>query len=474
MPFLTFHEAFYFYSMTRFLFLLFPFSLCAQVNQDSAAFYIKDLYREIYGEEKAYRWLTTLTKDIGARLSGTDNCTKAVAWAKSTMDTFGLDKVWLQPVMVPYWERGKPEHAVMYSHSIGTFPLNVLALGMSPGTGDAGVHAEVISVLTLDELRALPDEKVKGKIVFFNRPMDKSSLSTFSAYGQAGDQRSYGPALAAQKGAVAAIVRSLSTSHDNEPHTGWTSTPEDVEAIPSVAVSTIDADILTTALSLGKVDVQLHTYCQNLGERPSFSVIGELTGSEFPKEIILVGGHLDSWDVGEGAHDDGAGCVQSMEVIYRLAKRKYRPRHTVRCVLFMNEESGIRGGVEYARVAAENGEFHYAAIETDGGGGTAQGFGVSAGEGKNLDVMLAQMEPISSLIEPYDLEFRPGGGGADIGPLKPKAGLLIGLRPDSSRYFDFHHSRRDVLENVHPRELASGSAALVSLLYLLDQIGPQL
>ena len=203
----------------------------------------------------------------------------------------------------------------------------------------------------------------------------------------------------------------------------------------------------------------------------SHNVIGEIKGKEFPDEIILIGGHLDSWDVGEGAHDDGSGCVQSIEVLYRLLKNGYLPKRTIRCVLFMNEENGLMGGKKYAQEAIRNDEYHLAAIESDGGGHTPQAFGCSAGEGVELDKHLAYMSTYMNLLEPYYLQLQAGGGGADIGPLKPKAGLLIGLRPDNARYFDYHHSELDVLENVHPRELASGAAALTSFVYLIDQYG---
>jgi hypothetical protein len=296
-------------------------------------------------------------------------------------------------------------------------------------------------------------------------------ISTFSAYGGAADQRGNGPKVAAEKGAVAAVVRSLSTSQDDYPHTGATNLSETQKNIPSVALSTNDADLLSNALKLGPAELFIRTTCQMLDDVQSFNVIGEIKGSTYPNEIILVGGHLDSWDVGEGAHDDGSGCVHSMEVLYRLKKNNYKPLRTLRCVLFMNEENGLRGGKEYASVAIRNNEFHLAAIESDGGGSSPQTFGCSAGADGILDVHLAHMTTFMNLLEPYDIELKPGGGGADIGPLKPMAGVLMGLRPDNARYFDFDHSERDVLENVHPRELASGAAALTSLVFLIDQYG---
>lgn len=465
----------YFYRMhIRLVFLLCLFAITgakAQISSDSAAFFIRQIYRQAYTDPKAYDWLRTLTKDVGHRLSGSPGAAKAVAWAKTTLDTFGLDSVWLQPVMVPHWVRGDKELVLMLSPEVGALQLEALALGHSPGTGVSGIRAQVIEVLSLDELRAIPDDSVKGKIVFFNRPMDLGLTSTFSAYGRAVDQRGAGPVVAAEKGAVAAVVRSMSTRLDQFPHTGVTRLSETVENIPSVAISTMAADRLSQAISKGPVELFIRTTCEMLEDAPSHNVIGEIRGSTYPDEIILVGGHLDSWDVGEGAHDDGAGCVHAMEVIFRLRQAGYVPLRTIRCVLFMNEENGTRGGLGYAEKAFANGEYHLAAIESDAGGTTPQAFGCSAGEGVMLDSVMAHMSTYFNLLEPYDIELQPGGGGVDINPLKPKAGILVGLRPDNARYFDYHHAASDVLENVHPRELATGAAAMTALVFLIDQYG---
>jgi carboxypeptidase Q len=443
----------------------------SQISSDSAAFFIKEIYRQTLSEEKAYTWLTTLTKDIGHRLSGSENSLKAIEWAKATMDTLGLDNVWLQPVMVPHWERGTNEQVVMVSKEVGAHSLMALALGNSPGTGPKGVRAEVIEVQTLDELRALPDNAVQGKIVFFNRPMDLGLISTFSAYGGAADQRAAGPVAAAEKGAIAVAIRSLSTRQDDFPHTGMTQLSDQIDNIPSVALSTNDATFLSNALKKGPVELVIYTHCKMYADTLSYNVIGEIRGATHPEEIILVGGHFDSWDVGEGAHDDGSGCMHSMEVLYRLRKMGYKPNRTLRCVLFMNEENGLKGGRTYADSSFVNNEYHLAAIESDAGGFTPQSFGISAGANTSLDSAMSHMSTFMELLEPYDIELKAGGGGADIGPLKPRAGVLMGLRPDSSRYFDFHHSHLDVLENVHPRELAAGAAALTSLVFLIDQYG---
>lgn len=454
-----------------FILFLFPLTSSAQTSRDSAAFFIKEVYRQSFTELQAYKWLTTLTKDIGHRLSGTEGSVKAVNWSKSVLDTLGLDSVWLQEIKVQLWDRGEKEQVIMLSKDLGARSLTALALGNSPGTGPDGVKGTLLEVKSLDQLKAMPDSLVKGRIVFFNRPMDVGLPSTFSAYGGAADQRVNGPAIAAKKGAVAAVIRSLSSSLDDFPHTGLTIAPDSVRGIPSVAISTNDAELVTKALTKGPVTIVMRTTCKLMGEVTSHNVIGEIKGSVYPDEVILVGGHLDSWDVGEGAHDDGSGCVQSMEVLYRLKKNGYKPQRTIRCVLFMNEENGLAGAKKYAEEVISKNEFHLAAIETDGGGGTPQGFGCSAGADGQLDQRISFMGTYMNMLEPYYVQLQAGGGGADIGPLRPKAGILIGLRPDNARYFDYHHSENDVLENVHPRELASGSAALTSLIFLIDQYG---
>lgn len=442
----------------------------AQAPKDSMAFWIREVYTQTLREEAAYPWLRTLTKDIGHRLSGSKGAERAVAFTESLLNGLGLDKVWRQPVRVPHWVRGEKEGVQMITPA-GTQNLNAVALGNSVGSGPAGIRGEVLMVMSLDELEAMPDDQVRGKVVFYNRPMDRGLLNTFGAYGGAADQRTSGPALAASKGAVGTVIRSLATRNDDFPHTGMTALAENGPNAPAVALSTNDADVLAKAVANGRTDVFIRTTCQMQEDVMSANVIGEITGTTHPEEIILVGGHLDSWDIGEGAHDDGSGCMQSIEVMYRLRKMGYRPNRTIRCVMFMNEENGLRGGKAYADSAFANHEFHLAAIESDGGGSTPQAFGVSAGEGRQLDRHLAHLAEAASLLEPYDIELNAGGGGADIGPLKPGAGLLIGLRPDSARYFDFHHAAADILENVNPRELAYGSATLTALVYLIDQYG---
>jgi Zn-dependent M28 family amino/carboxypeptidase len=300
--------------------------------------------------------------------------------------------------------------------------------------------------------------------------MDPTRIRTFSAYGGAVDQRVYGPSKAAEYGAVAALVRSMTTAYDDFPHTGVTVYKDTLIRVPGLAISTNDAEKLSKALKKGRVNVFIKTNCKSVGLRPAPTVIGEIKGTEFPDEIILVGGHLDSWDIGQGAHDDGAGCVQSMEVLRVLQALDYKPKRTIRCVLFSNEENGLAGGKTYAKESNDLGEFHLAALESDAGGFSPRGFSFEA----DTSVFKTYYKNVSKwlpLLESYGLLFEMGGSGADISPLKSQKGLLIGLRPDSQRYFDFHHTANDRIEHVNKRELELGAAAMASLIFLIDKYG---
>jgi carboxypeptidase Q len=337
-------------------------------------------------------------------------------------------------------------------------------------TPKSGITGEVIEVNSLDDVEKLGKEKIGGKIVLFNRPMDPTQIRTFSAYGGAVDQRVYGPSKAGEYGAVAALVRSMTTRQDDVPHTGVTVYKDSLIRIPGIGISTNDADYLSQALKGGQVKVSVISGGKMMGKRSAPTVIGEIRGSDFPDEIILIGGHLDSWDVGEGAHDDGAGCVQAMEVLRILESLQYKPKRTIRCVLFSNEENGLAGGKTYAAESNAKGEFHLAAIESDAGGFSPRGFSFEADTSvfktyyKNVNKWLP-------MLESYGLHFETGGSGADIGPLKSQKGLLIGLRPDSQRYFDFHHTATDTFENVNKRELELGAAAMASLVFFIDKYG---
>ena len=411
-----------------------------------------------------------MTKKIGARLAASPQAAAAVEYTRQMLDTLGLDSVWVQPCMVPHWVRGEQEIVRIAQSSMGTVDLNALALGNSIGTGESGISGEVVEVSNFEELEKLGEANLKDKIVFFNRPFDPTLLNTFAAYGGAVGQRALGPSEAAKYGSTGVLVRSMASGLDDVPHTGGLAYRDGIPQIPAVAISTNDAELLSRLLKQSPVRVYMRTTCMKFPDKPSFNVIGEIRGSEKPEEIIIVGGHLDSWDVGEGAHDDGAGCVQSMDVLQLLKKLNYKPKRTIRCVLFMNEENGLMGGKTYGEEAKRKGEFHLAAIESDRGGFTPRGFTVD-GETEVFSKKFPATQPWLKLLEPYGLHIKKGGGGADISPLKTQGTLLIAYEPDSQRYFDYHHTAADTFETVNKRELELGTAALTSLIYLIDKYG---
>ncbi|HEY0654582.1 MAG TPA: M20/M25/M40 family metallo-hydrolase [Chryseosolibacter sp.] len=439
-------------------------TLCAQNPQETT---IKSIYDYELTKGESYSMLEFLTTKIGSRLSGSPGAAAAVDWTRQVMKDFS-DTVLMQPVMVPHWVRGKQEVARANSNRSGNYDLNVCALGGSVGTGPSGISAEVVEVKTFDELRALGAAGVQGKIVFFNRGFDMTRINTFSAYGGAVEQRAMGPSEAAKLGAIGVIVRSMASGPEDYPHTGGLRYAPNVAQIPAVAISTNHADQLSQLLKNEKtLKVYIETHCQTLDDAPSFNVIGEIKGSEKPEEIIVVGGHLDSWDLAQGAHDDGAGCVQAMEVLRLFKKLGIKPKRTIRAVMYMNEENGLRGGAEYAKQAALKKEKHIAAIESDRGGFTPRGFTMSG-----TDAMKAKVRSWKPMLENYGLtDFSQDGGGADIGPLANQGVALFGYLPDSQRYFFLHHTKEDTFDQVNKRELELGAAAMAALVYLIDQNG---
>lgn len=428
---------------------------------------LRKIYDEALARGESYQMLEFLTSQIGARLAGSPGAAAAVDWSKETMENLAFDKVFLQEVMVPHWVRGKKEIGRITQSKMGTVEVNVVALGNSVGSGPQGVAGQVVEVKSFEELAKLGEAGVKGKIVFFNRPMDPTFIDTFASYGGAGNQRGAGPSEAAKYGAVGAIVRSLTTSHDDVPHTGSTNYALNIPKIPAVAISTNDADLLSKLLTNDAVNFYFETHAQMLEDKLSHNVIGELKGSTNASEYIVVGGHLDSWDLAEGAHDDGTGCVQSIEVLRILKAIGYQPKRTLRAVMFMNEENGLRGGRKYAELAAANKEKHVAAIESDRGGFKPVGFTFTAS-----DNQVERIKGWAPLFEPYQVyKFDTGGGGADISPLAPQGVPLIGFYPDPQRYFDYHHTAIDTFDKVNQRELELGAATMAALTYLIDKYG---
>ena len=445
--------------------LLFCLLISNSINaQDDKT--LRSIYDLALTKSEAYENLRDLCKNIGARLSGSEEADSAVVWGRNVLNNLGLDTVYLQEISVPHWERGRNEKGYFYNEK-GKNTLDVCALGGSVSTGmNQFIKAEVLEVHSIEEVVALSDSIVNGKIVFFNRPMDPKKISTFSAYGSCVDQRYSGAVEASKKGAIAVIVRSVNVRKDDFPHTGSMAYEEGGDSIPAFAISTNGADYLSeNILSFKGLELSLKSYCKTYPDKISYNVVGEIKGSKFPNEFITVGGHLDSWDLGEGAHDDGAGVVQSIEVLHLLKLMNIRPKHTLRVVLFMNEENGNRGGIHYAEKAASKNEKHLMALESDRGGFSPRGFSVSGTNEQLEDIV--NWKP---LFEAYGIhEFKMGFAGVDINPLKDDKVCLIGLSPDSQRYFDHHHSDNDVFEEVNKRELELGAASMTALVYLIDK-----
>lgn len=456
--------------MKRSLVLLLLLSPLFMWAQTSDAQQLQNIYEQSLTNGKSYDWLDYLSNQIGGRLSGSLNAERAVRYTKKELEALGLDKVWLQPVMVPKWTRGVKEYAYIESAPGKITPVNICALGGSVATPEGGLRSGIIEVNGLAELQTLSREQVEGKIVFLNEPMEPTHINTFKAYSGCANQRYAGAMEAGKLGATGVIVRSLNLRLDDLPHTGSMSYGDLPEAdrIPAAAISTKDAELLSTMIKLDPtISFYFSQKCRVFPDVQSYNVIGEITGSEFPDEIITVGGHLDSWDLGDGAHDDGAGCVQSMEVLRLLKETGYTPKRTIRVVLFMNEENGLRGARKYAEVAEQNGEKHLFALESDSGGFTPRGFSFDC-----RDDQFEQVLSWRSLFEPYLIHlFDRGGSGADVGPLKNGETVLAGLRPDTQRYFDHHHAANDTFEHVNKRELELGAATMTALVYLVDKYG---
>lgn len=450
-----------------FSFVLFfaGFSVFAQKTDEQI---LKEIYKSSLTNSKCYSWLDYLSNSIGSRLSGSDNAEKAVQYTKIQMETLGFDRVYLQEMMVPKWVRGEKEIAYIIDNK-SKVNIPVCALGGSIATSKNGLTAEVIEVKSIKELETL-GEKLKGKIVFFNRPMVPEHIETFLSYSGCVDQRSSGAKEAAKYGAVASIVRSMNLRLDDFPHTGnqnYGDLPKS-QYIPAAAISTNGAELLSKTLKTNpKLKFYLKQSCQQMEEVVSYNVVGELKGTEHPENIMVVGGHLDSWDLADGSHDDGAGVVQSMEVVNIFKNIGYKPKSTLRVVLFMNEENGLRGGKKYEELAQANNENHIFALESDAGGFSPRGFSIESDDANFIKILSWK-----TLFEPYLIHsFTKGHGGADIGPLTSKSIVKVGLRPDSQRYFDYHHAANDTFDAVNKRELELGAATMAAMLYLIDQNG---
>ncbi|MBS1641073.1 MAG: M20/M25/M40 family metallo-hydrolase [Bacteroidetes bacterium] len=450
-----------------FIFLaIIPFIAIAQ-NQDSV--FIKKISDDVFVNGKAYNLLRELTKNIGGRLAGSPQFAKAVVWGKKSLENLGADNVYLQECMVPHWIRSQKEKVIITEQNGEkvNILLDALALGNSWGSNGKPIVAEVIAVKDFAELEKRKDE-IKGKIVFYNYPFNPTYIFPGQAYGESGVYRRNGASRAAKYGAVAVLVRSLTEATNNNPHTGTMTYNDSFPKIPALALGLYDADKLWKEAVNGKVKISVTSSAKFLPDTIAHNVIAELKGTEFPNQYITVGGHLDSWDVNEGAHDDGTGIVQTMEILRVLKALNYKPKHTLRFVLFANEENGMRGANKYAEEAKANNEQHIFALESDNGGFTPRGFSLGMSNEK-----IAKIKTWANLLKPYGCDnLELGGGGADVAPLQRNMQTPVAeLRPDNQRYFDIHHARSDVFENVNKRELLLGAVNMAALIYLIDKYG---
>jgi len=431
---------------------------------------IKRIFDNSMSKSKSYELLDHLSNEIGGRLSGSLNAERAVKWSKDELSKRGFDRVWLQEVMVPKWVRGPKEFALIETQPGTTFNVDVCALGGSVATPSVGIKAQVVEVKSFNELKELGKNKIDGKIIFFNKPMKPNEVSTFNSYSLAVNQRVNGAQEAVKYGAIGVIIRSLSLRLDDFPHTG-VMTYGDLQPskkIPAAAISTNASEKLSNLLKINPdLKFLLRQQCKQFDDVKSYNVIAEIKGSVYPDEIILVGGHLDSWDLGDGSHDDGAGVVQSIDLLNILNKSGYKPKRTIRVVLFMNEENGLRGASKYAEISKKNSLNHIFALESDAGGFSPRGFSFTSND-ENFEKIIKW----KNLFKPYLIHyFERGGSGADISALQTNDNVLAGLRPDSQRYFDFHHAANDTFDAINKRELELGVFAMTSLIYLVDKYG---
>lgn len=460
--------------MKNFIIILLSFCLISCKNE-SIPFdqETSDVITTFYGDalefKESYELLRGLSKDVGQRLSGSEGAKKAVLWSKEVMENYGFDTVYLQEVMVPHWERGDLEEAYFYNGK-NKINLSILGAGGTVSTPKEGITAEVVEVSSLDEVDELGRENIEGKIVFYNKAFNQRYINQGASYGQTGFQRRSGAVKAAEHGALASVFRSLSSStYEDYPHTGGMSYREGLDSIPHGGLGVLSSEKLSQAIKENpRLTLTIKLSGKWFPDALSHNVVGELRGSKSPEKIITVGGHLDSWDVGEGAHDDGAGCVHSIGALRLFQKQNIKPNNTIRAVMFMNEENGLRGGKKYADVAVMDNEQHIAAIESDASGYVPRGFGFSGSD--------EQHKKIQDWLKYFDKNtisyFSKGGGGADIGPLHRQTGTpMFGLSIDGQKYFEMHHTAKDVFELVNARELELGTASMASLVYLIDKYG---
>lgn len=430
------------------------------------------IIRESLTQNDSWLKMQDLCDGIGNRLSGSEGLERAIAWAAQTFQRDGQENVHTEKAMVPHWVRGQ-ESATMVEPRL--LNLAMLGLGGSVATPAAGITAPVVMVRDEAGLDALGDG-AKDKIVLFNNVMPPYDDVHGSRYGETVKFRGKGASLAARKGAVACLIRSVTAKSFRSPHTGAMHYDDGVAKIPAAAISTEDADIISRLLARGeKVVVRLKMEAHTEPDAPSANVLAELRGTDRPEEVVVMGGHIDSWDVGQGAHDDGAGAVMCMEALNVLRKLNMHPRRTIRVVLFTNEENGLAGGKQYAKDHETEISNLIAAIESDAGGFAPESVSVDCKDASRQARALAQVKDIAKLLRPLGVrKVSAGHSGADVGPMKEAGAMLMGFGTYGEKYFDYHHSQADTLDKVNPQELSRCVAALAVLTYVLADMPDRL
>ncbi|MBI1750898.1 MAG: M20/M25/M40 family metallo-hydrolase [Acidobacteria bacterium] len=440
---------------------------------------LTDQYRDAAGrligaalvDKPGWEKLTYLTTVIGHRLSGSPQLERAVAWAADAMRADGLDNVRLQLVKVPHWVRGREYVSVVAPMER---PLPMLGLGGSIATPPEGITAPVVVVSNFDELEALGQEKISGKIVLYDVP--------WTGYGPTVRYRSIGAARAAKLGAVGMLLRSVTDRSLYTPHTGAMDTRSADATVPAAAITVEDSAWIHRMADAGReVRVKLYMEAKMLPDADSANVIGEITGREKPEEVVVMGGHFDSWDVGQGAQDDGASCIAAWQALTILKQLGLKPRRTLRVVLWTNEENGLRGGQAYRESLGADISSHIAAIEMDGGAEKPVGFGLGlAGVDPNskdprYEAAMEKLKQIGRLLEGIEAgEITRGGGGADIGPLMRDGVPGLGQRTIGERYFDWHHTNADTLDKIDPQNFRKAVAMLAVMGYVLADMPERL
>lgn len=436
--------------------------------QDEDSLFIRSLFNEALQSEIAYEQLIKLCTIAPGRLAGTEECDIALEYIYDEMQAMLFDTVYKQPCYVRKWIRG-PEETAWFNIGDGVEQyLAVDALGGSVATAEDGFFAEIIMLSSIEEMQSLGREKIEGKIVFFNFKMSQTFINTFRAYSENVRMRIYGADEASKFGALAVLVRSLTLTNDTFPHTGIMRYKTGLKKIPGFGISAVHSDILAQAyIENPDLHVFLKCSCKEYPEVKQYNVIGEITGEKNPQRIISVGGHIDAWFNTQGAHDDGAGCIQSLEVARLFFALGYKPQNTLRIVMFLDEEMAQRGARVYANQILREGDIHYFALESDRGATIPTGFTF---DGPN--VVVKRLQSWSKYFKPYGLyEFIKSGSGVDISFLKKHGTVLSALLVESQRYFDFHHSAYDTWEQVNRREMQMGAAAMAALIYLVDKKG---